>query len=381
MAPVLRPRGEVLLCPGPVMLSAGVQSVLTRCDIGHRDSRFSELVARLRCNAAMLLGAGDDHSILFVTGPATSGIEAVCTTLFPRDGTVVVPVNGVFGRRIVQILEVHGIPCLPVNFGFGRPFELRKIEAALAASAGNASVAVAMTHHETSCGLVNPVAAVCTLARRYGARTFIDATSSAGAEDLHLTRDGVDACVTSSGKSLHGPPGVALVCVRRDWLDARSNALVPSFSLDLRRYHEQIETNAQTPFTPAVPLFVALDRAIEELLEQGGVAERRRQYLRRRSYLAEGLVGLGLSLLPLPLGSEASSILTVTTPASIGFDELYTRLREWGFVIYAAKPPLAPRYFQLAVMGDLTDADLAGFLLALEAVCFGPAAQCLAASA
>ena len=111
----------------------------------------------------------------------------------------------------------------------------------------------AMTHHETSCGLVNPVSAVCELARRHGARTFVDATSSAGVEDLDVTRDRIDACVTSSGKCLHGAPGIALVCVRREWLAARGDSQPRSFSLDLRRYHDQLEANSQTPFTPAVP--------------------------------------------------------------------------------------------------------------------------------
>lgn len=380
-APVVRARGEVLLCPGPVMLSAGVRRALAQCEIGHRDTAFSQLVTRLRRNCATMLGAGPEHSVLLLSGPATSGIEAVCGTLFPDAGTVVVPVNGTFGQRIVQILQTLGVPCVPVDFGFGQPFDLARLEAALATHAGPPIAAVAMTQHETSCGLVNPVAEVGRLARRYGARSFVDATSSAGAEDLDVTRDGIDVCVTSSGKCLHGTPGIAIVCVRREWIGERSGARAASFSLDLRRYHEQIEANAQTPFTPAVPAFVALDRAVEELLEQGGVAERRRQYQRRRAMLLQGLARLGIEPLRLPAGAEACSIVTVTVPASIAFEDLYLRMRERGFIIYGAKAPLAPRHFQLAVMGELSEADLAGFLRELEGVLSGPASKYRAATA
>jgi 2-aminoethylphosphonate-pyruvate transaminase len=308
-------------------------------------------------------------------------MEAVCATLFPAGGTVVVPVNGTFGGRIVEILEVLGIPCAPIDCGFGRPFDLALIEAVLAARGGDGHVSVAMTHHETSCGLINPVSAVCELARRHGARTFVDATSSAGVEDLDVTRDGIDACVTSSGKCLHGAPGIAVVCVRRDWLAARGDSEPRSYSLDLRRYHKQLEANSQTPFTPAVPIFLALDRAVEELLEQGGVAERRRQYQRRRALLAQGLASRGLPLLRLPAGSEACSILTVGVPEALGFDALYRSLRERGYVIYGAKPPLSPRYFQLSVMGDLTDGDLSGFLAALDSLLPGTAQRPRAATA
>jgi 2-aminoethylphosphonate-pyruvate transaminase len=362
------------------MLSPGVRRALTQCEIGHRDAEFTQLLTRLRRNCATLLGAGPAHSVMFVTGPATSGIEAACGTLLSGAGTVVVPVNGTFGQRIVQILEVLGVPCQPVDFGFGQPFDLARLAAVLAGGSGPVA-AVAMTHHETSCGLLNPVGAVCEIARRHGLHTFVDATSSVGTEDLDVARDGIDACVTTSGKCLHGTPGIAIVCVRRDWLAQRAGARVPSFSLDLRRYHEQIEVNSQTPFTPAVPAFVALDRAVEELAEQGGVAERRRQYQRRRAFLLQGLARLGLSTLRLPSDAEASSILTVTVPGSLTFDELYQRMRARGYVIYGAKAPLAPRYFQLAVMGDLSDADLAGFLREFEAVAPGPAAQYRAASA
>ncbi len=364
----------VLLCPGPVMLSPGVKAALTQGGFGHRDERFSQILARLRGNTARVLGAGDDHSVLFVTGPATAGIEAACSSLMPPGAVVIVPVNGTFSQRIVDILAVHRIHCVALDCGFGQPVDLARVEQAMIESRGASEfVAVAMTHHETSAGVLNPVAAVGALARRHGVRTFVDATSSAGAEDLDLVRDHVDVCVTASGKCLHAAPGIAIVAASRELLAARASAEPRSYALDLVRYHRQIEANLQTPFTPAVPLIVALDRAVEELLQQG-VAARRAQYLRRRAFLEAGLRRLGLSSLRYPEGSAACSILTVAFPEAMGFEALFRAVRKRGYLVYGAKPPLDQRYFQVGVMGELSDEDLAGFLVVLESVLAGAVA-------
>ncbi|HEX7374912.1 MAG TPA: aminotransferase class V-fold PLP-dependent enzyme [Steroidobacteraceae bacterium] len=367
--PVGTRRGEeVLLCPGPVILSPAVRAALTECQIGHRDTRFSALMQRLRRNARPLFRAGDEHSILFIGGPATAAIESVCASLLPHDAHVIVPVNGTFGARIAAILEVHGIAHTVVDFGFAQPFDLARIEAAIAGAGQHPATVLATAHHETSAGILNPVTALGEIARRNGLRYIVDATSSAGVEDLDVIRDGIDACITASGKCLHAAPGVGLVCVRRAWLAESAPAPARTYSLDLRRFHAQFECNAQTPFTPPVPLIAALDRALEELEASGGAAERRRTYARRRNLLAAGLQRLGLSLLPLPDQMAAHSILTVEVPACISFDALYAGMKGCGYLIYACKPPLGARYFQLAVMGDLRDADLAGFLSALSAL-------------
>ena len=343
------------------MLSPGVKAALAECEIGHRDTRFSQLLARLRHNARHVFGSGDEHSILFIGGPATAAIEAVCVSLLPPDASVLVPVNGVFGTRIAEILNLHQIPHTAIDSGFGKPFNLDRLERVLKTGRRHGFSAVAMAHHETSAGLLNPVEAVGVLARKYGLKFIVDATSSAGVEDLNVTRDGIDACVTTSGKCLHGAPGLGLVCVRRDLLKASRETRARSYSLDLHRFHDQLEGTGQTPFTSSVPLFLALDRAIEELIEQG-IDERRRVYGRRREILAAGMERMGLPLFPLPPGNEAASILTVSVPEALGFEALYAAAKERGYVIYACKPPLAPRYFQIAVMGELAADRLRDFL-------------------
>ena len=358
---------EILLCPGPVMLSAGVKAALADCEIGHRDTRFSQLVTRVRHNSRHVFRSGNEHSILFIGGSATAAIEAVCASLLPPDARVLVPVNGAFGARIAEILSVHQIPHTTVDFGFGKPFDLDRIKAAIAEERQCGFAAVAMTHHETSAGLLNPVEAVGALARQHGLKLIVDATSSAGVEDLDVTRDGIDACITTSGKCLHAAPGLSLVCVRRDLLEISRLIRPRSYSMGLHRFHDQMESNSQMPFTASVPLFLALDRALEELLDRG-VDERRRVYWRRRQILATGMAQLGLPLLPLPPGSEAASILTVSVPETLGFDTLYAAAKDHGYLIYACKPPLAPDYFQIAVMGELADDNLHGFLEILQSL-------------
>lgn len=360
-------RRTVMLCPGPVMLSPAVRAALATEGVGHRDARFADVVARLRTNLARVLGAGDAHSVLLVTGPATAGLESAFASLLPRGTPVVVPVNGAFGARIVEMMSALDLDCRPLDCGFAGAVPLDRLDAAFAALPSGRPAALAMTHHETSCGLLNPVAAACALARRHGLHTFVDATSSAGAEDLDLERDGVDVCVTASGKCLHAAPGVAIVAARRELLSAAADRPRRTLALDLVRHHAQAESNSQTPFTPAVPLVLALDRAVEELLAQG-VAARRAEYRRRRALLARGFAELGLERLHLPPDSESSSILTVSTPEPPGFDALYAYLRERGYLLYAAKPPLGRHYFQVSVMGEIEDSDIAGFLAALAAL-------------
>ncbi|HEX5094005.1 MAG TPA: aminotransferase class V-fold PLP-dependent enzyme [Burkholderiales bacterium] len=370
----MTPDREILLCPGPVMLSPAVRAALADCEIGHRDARFSQVLSRLRQRSRRVFRAGDEHSVMFLGGPATAAIEAVCATLLGRESRVLVLHNGAFGARIAEILTVHGIGHASADFGFGQAFDLARLEAILAAERGLG--AIALTHHETSAGVLNPVPAVSALARQHGLKLIVDATSSAGVEDLSVARDGIDACITTSGKCLHGAPGLSLVCVRRDWL-AESRARPPrSYSLDLHRYHDALESRRQTPFTASVPLFVALDQALEELLESG-IEARRRTYRHRREILASGLARIGLPLLPIPADAQSSSILTVAVPDGQSFEVFYAALKAQGFVVYGCKPPLAPRYFQVAVMGELADEDLHDFVEVVRAQIEAAAAPAL----
>ncbi len=358
-------RREVLLTPGPVMLSPEVKKAMCECEISHRGPRFSKLLRRLARNCRTLLGAGG-HRIAFLSGSATLGLEAALTSILSPDARVLVLVNGTFGARLGEILATHGMSPVTLESGFGKAIYLRRVERALAATGERPWDLLAMAHHETSAGILNSVAAVGRLARRHGVRFFVDATSSAGVEELDLVRDGVDVCVTASGKCLHGAPGLSVVCVAPRLL-AKDTRAVPPFCLDVQRHVDYLDRLSQTPFTPSVPLFTAFDRAVEELLIES-VAGRRQRYLKRRRAIVAGAGRLGQRPLPLPRGAAAASLVTLELPRGVSYDAYAAGLRARGFVVYACKPPLRASHFQVAVMGEVTDEEIARFVEALGEV-------------
>jgi len=362
MSPTAASRREILLTPGPLMLSPGVKQALCACEISHRGPRFSRLLRRLSRNCRTLLGAGG-HRIAFLSGPATLGLEAALTSVLPPGARVLVLVNGTFAARLGEILATHGMRAVTLESGFGKAIDLRRVERTLAAAGERPWDMLVMAHHETSAGILNPVAAVGRIAQRHGVRFFVDATSSAGAEELDLGHDGVDVCVTSSGKCLHGVPGLAVVCVVPELL-AKATGAAPPFCLDVRLHVEYLDRLSQTPFTPSVPLFTALDRAVEELLAEG-VAGRRHRYLRRRRAIVAAAGRLGQHPLPLPRGAAASSLVTLELPRGVPFDAYSAGLRARGFVVYPCKPPLRESHFQVAVMGEVSDEEIARFVEAL----------------
>ena len=222
---------------------------------------------------------------------------------------------------------------------------------------------VAMIHHETSVGLLNPVGQVGALCRAHDALLVVDAVSSLGAEDLDVVRDNIDVCYSSANKCLHAVSGAGFMCVSpRVW--PRIEKLKPrAYYLDLRRYRKYMDELAQTPFTPAVSTYFALDAACTEFLADGH-AMRLETYARRNRRIREGLAALGMHPFT-QTGMESHSIVTASMPEGVAFDDLYEAVKLRGIIIYGCKGILTDRFLQIANMGELHDEDIEHFLTVL----------------
>ena len=283
----------------------------------------------------------------------------------PPGKKILIIENGAFGERLAEIAQLHHLDHVRLACPWGSLPEPAAVEAALA---GDPDIAVvAMIHHETSVGVVNPVGAVGRICRPRGVTLVVDAVSSLGVEDLDVVRDSVDICYSSANKCLHSCSGVSFLCVAPAvW--PRIESIPPRvYYLDLKRYRRYLTELAQTPFTPAVSSFFALETALDELSEQGGVAARRETYRRRNLLIRRVLTDLGFQSLT-NTGRESHTISTMRVPACIAVDDLYARLKERGFIIYRCKGALGAHYVQISNMGELSDATIDAFLGAVADV-------------
>ena len=121
------------------------------------------------------------------------------------------------------------------------------------------------------------------------------------------------------------------------------------YYLDLKRYRRYEVGLEQTPFTPAVSNFYALDAACDEYLAPG-IGARERNYARLNRWIRAELKAMGFGFFT-ETGYESHTILTPSVPEGIRFSDMYEEMRRRGFIICGCKSTLKDKYFQVANMG------------------------------
>lgn len=353
----------VLLNPGPVNVHERVRAAIASPDECHREPEAAELFAAVADKLVRIAGGGSQHAAVLLTGSGTAALEAVVSSAVPDDGGLLVLGNGHYAERLAEIAAVHRIRCTSLDFGWANPIEA---QAAIDAFEADPSIThVAMVHHETSTGMLNPVGEIGAICARYGKSLILDAISSLGAEDLDLCADRIDWCVGTANKCLEGLPGISFVCAPAPRFAELEGGPRRTLYLDLHGHYVSQVLEHSTRFTPALQVLRALDTALDLALAEG-VPARKARYSALADAVRAGLTERGIDLL-LETGRRAGSITNAHLWGSLGYTELHDRLKARGYIIYATQGKAAGS-FRLANMGQLTDTDIAGLFAALDEV-------------
>jgi 2-aminoethylphosphonate-pyruvate transaminase len=359
-----RPR-PVLLCPGPVLLSAHVKRAVRNTNIGHREPEFSQLLLE---SAAMLkpvvgIGSADSsYRIAFITGSGTAANEAVLASVGASGPTLVVS-NGEFGERLLATARLHNCDVAELRFAWQEAIDLEKVAEELERRQYHLVVVV---HHETSSGMLNPIAAIARLAHQHGALIAVDAISSIGAEEIAVEEWGIDVLTGASGKALSAMPGVGIVVVKGSVLEQSASMSTGPQYLNLHTHCGYMRDHAQTPNTPAVHVFVSLHASLEESTLQG-VAQARGVIHSRALFARERLTHMGLEYADYR-GMNSSVLTCVLLPEHLSFEHLARHLKTRGIVVYNGKGALTDRMFQLGHIGALRKNDTRDALRQVQAV-------------
>jgi 2-aminoethylphosphonate-pyruvate transaminase len=352
----------LLLTPGPLTTSRTVKEAMLR-DWGSRDGAFIAMNRRVCSRLVDLAGGEGTHVAVLLQGSGTFGIEAMIGTLVPRDGRLLILINGAYGHRMVQICQTIGRAHATLEWPEDQPVDPQAVAAALAADPALTHVVV--VYCETTSGLLNPLAEVAAVVKDAGRRLLVDAMSAFGALPCDAREIHYDALVSSFNKDLEGVPGATFAICRTSALEAAAGN-AHSVVLDLFDQWQFMEKTGQWRFTPPTHVVAAFDRALEEHAAEGGVAGRGARYRRNCQVLIEGMREMGFKTL-LPDVLQAPIIVTFHTPADPRFDfkTLYDRLAQRGYLIYPGKLTKIDS-FRIGCIGRLYEKDIHGALAAIR---------------
>jgi 2-aminoethylphosphonate-pyruvate transaminase len=222
---------------------------------------------------------------------------------------------------------------------------------------------IAMVHHETTTGLLNPLAEVALLAKKYNKRLVIDCISSLGGDEIDFGQYPIDFAVGTANKCIHGLPGVSFVFHRKKDLSRLQGIPARSVYFALAE-HLKAQEQGDTLFTPAIQAHYALNTALEELLEET-VEGRIKRYQEVAKHLRKGFKEIGLDFL-IPESHQSNCLTALKLPDGISYDWLHGKLKENGFIIYAGQGLFDKKIFRIANMGNIQDLEFTRCLKILK---------------
>jgi 2-aminoethylphosphonate-pyruvate transaminase len=327
-------RDPILLTPGPLTTSLATKTAMLR-DWGSWDAAFNAVTANVRRKVLDVVHGEGTHVVVPMQGSGTFSVEAAVNTLVPRDGHVLVLINGAYGQRMQKLAQMMGRKVSTFVTAEDTPTTPADVDRLLAADASITHVG--LIHCETSTGILNPLKGIADVVARHGRRLIVDAMSSFGALPIDAREVAFDAVIAASGKCIEGPPGMGFVIARKNALEAAAGNC-SSLALDLHDQWVYMEKTTQWRYTPPTHVVVAFDAALDQFVAEGGQPARHARYARNCKALIDGMAALGFRSFLDP-AIQAPIIVTFHAPADpkYEFKAFYAAVHDRGFVLYPGK--------------------------------------------
>jgi len=349
-----------LRIPGPTPCPPQALEAMGRQMINHRGGEFGKILNSITEKLRQAFQTKGDVFVLTASG--TGGLEAaIVNTLSPGD-KVLSLANGVFAERFADIAEGYGAEVTRLNFGWGKPVDPDVAEKALKAD-GNIK-AVLATHNETSTGMTNNLGEISAIVNKFDKLLLVDAISSLGCINLPTDDWHCDIVVTGSQKGWMVPPGLAMVSVSEKAWQAHSEAKMPRYYWDFSKAKDFL-LKGQTPWTPAISIFYALDITLDLMLSEG-LTNIFARHARVAQTARNGVKSLGLSLFP-DEKYASNTVTAVNVTDKIDVPKLIQMLREEYEVILAGgQQKLSGKIFRIGHLGFVYEKDIKSVLEALD---------------
>lgn len=352
---------KILLNPGPATTTDSVKQAMVVEDICPREKDFGDLLDSIKHDLVKVVHGDPDYIAAMFTASGTGGLEAAVTSAVPKGKKLLVVDNGAYGARIASIAATYDIGVVLYKLAYGDYPDVNHIEELLQENKDVSHLAI--VHHETTTGMLNPVEEVCRVAEKYNVEVIVDCMSSYAGIPIDIKKWKAGYLVSSSNKCIQGMPGMVFVIFKKSLLPQLQQQK-RSYYFDLYSQYTGFEKTGQMQFTPPVQVAYALRQAIDEYFKEGEL-NRWNRYQENWHTLYDGLQELGFEFL-LPEKYQSKILLAIKEPQDprYDFNTMHDYLYERGYTIYPGKGAKEAT-FRLSVLGDLYKLDILSFLTVL----------------
>ncbi len=351
------PEKRYLFTPGPTPVPPEVLEVLARPAIHHRGPDFKQAYERVLARLREVFRT--EHDVLLFASSGTGAFESAVANLTEPGERALVVSSGNFGERWAELAGRYGADVDHLRYAWGEtpdPADVR--------GRAEAAAVVYLVHSETSTGVVADVQALGAAAKEAGALVVVDAISSLGAVPCETDAWGLDVVVCGSQKALMTPPGLGVVSTSPAALAKARETTTPRFYFDWERTRKA-QAKLDAPFTPAVPLVLALDVALGLLLDEGLEAAFERHVRLGRATRA-GIKAMGLELAS-PDEDRSAVVTTVRAPEELDVPAFLLDLRDrLGVQLIGGQGEWSGKVFRIGHIGWFGIFDITTALAAVE---------------
>jgi len=288
-------------------------------------------------------------------------MEAAVANLVSPGDTVIYVNGGKFGERWGELSRMYGANAVEILVDWGEAVTADQVREAL--KEHPEAKAIFVTHSETSTGVAIDVEKIARVVHENSeAVIVVDGISAVGALEMRMDAWNLDVVVTGSQKGLMIPPGLAFIALNdRAWqLVERSRS--PRYYFDLLRARKSFKEN-DTPWTPAISLFIGLDAALE-MIRRETVEAIWRRHARLAAAVRAGIQALGLKLLS---KSPSNALTAVWNPEGCDVKLFNTALKStYGITVAGGQGHLKGKIFRISHLGYYDELDVIGVVSAVE---------------
>ncbi|MBN1289630.1 MAG: alanine--glyoxylate aminotransferase family protein [Actinobacteria bacterium] len=330
--------------------------------VHHRSPDFGEMLGRVLEGLKYVFQT--ENEVLMFASSGTGAMEGAVANCFSPGDTVVVFSGGKFGERFAEISRAYRLNVIEIKYEWGETADPALLEKTVEENPDIKGVM--LTHSETSTGVVNDVEVFGRIVSETGAVFIVDAISSLGAVEFRTDDWKIDVAVSGSQKALMTPPGIAFAAVSEKAWNMIADSKSPNYYFDFNATRKSQSKNPpQTPYTPAITVIQALEKAIEMIKDEG--LDRILERHRRLALASQAAVeALGLNFVAHDR-SNAFVTTSIWSPDGINSGDIVKLMRnKFGVFIAGGQGKLKGEIFRLGHVGFFDEFDIVVQVSALE---------------